>query len=335
MPIIAPARPILLLSLLGCLCATAAGAADPTFPALAGPYFGQPLPGLRAEMFAPGVVSTEYHDDGAPAFTPDGRECFWRINGYRDSVGRPAVIFWSREVDGRWTEPGPAPFSSPHGEWGLCMQPDGRRLYFWSRRPCPGAPTGTDGSPWFVDRTPAGWSEPRPLTLPVDPARLGRYFSVGIDGSLYCALEDSGGTSRGVSLFRLRRDGERFAAPEPMGTVPAVAGREVAVPCVAPDGNALVFTTSAQQRLLLMASFRMPDGRWTVPRLLGDHINAGRHTKFAGFSPDGKYLFFVSNRESPRLNPRKLWKTDLFGGPQREPLCDIYWVDARALRDAP
>lgn len=320
-----------LLSALGCLLAAAAGAADAGFPALAGPYFGQTPPGAQAELFAPGIVSTEHHDDGAPALTPDGRECFWRINGYRDGESRTGVIFWSREENGRWTEPRPAPFWTPHGAGSLCMQPDGRRLYFWSRRPRPGAPPGNDSFPWYVDRTPSGWSEPHPLTLPVDPRRLGVFFTVGLDGSLYCALEDTGEAATGLALYRLRRDGERFLPPEPLGVVPTEAGQDVAAPCVSPDGRTLVFTTFAQDRLLLAASFREPSGRWSVPRLLGDHINAGRHTKFSGFSPDGKYLFFVSNRESPRLNPPKLWRTDLFRGPQREPLCDVYWVDARAI----
>ena len=48
----------------------------PSFPRITGDYFGRPHPGATPELFAPGVVSTDLHDDGAPEFTPDGNEVF-------------------------------------------------------------------------------------------------------------------------------------------------------------------------------------------------------------------------------------------------------------------
>lgn len=323
LPVCAAPVTLALLTLVGALPAAA-------WPVLSGPYFGQKPPGLRAEMFAPGIVSSEHHDDGPPAFSPDGRECFWRVNGYHDGTSRTGKIFWSREQNGRWTEPRLAPFSSTYVEWGLCMQPDGRRLYFWSRRPRPGDRSESDGGPWFVDRTASGWSEPRPLSLPVDPRRLGFIFSPGAGGALYCVLEDPGKAAAGTAIFRMRRTGDGFASPEPMGVIP-VGADQAGAPSFSPDGNTAVFTTDAKGGLELAASFRKTDGTWTAPRPLGDDINAPPQTKFAGFSPDGRYLFVVSNRVSPSANPPKLWKSDVFRGPQREPLCDVYWVDAKAL----
>ena len=40
------------------------------------PYFGQPVPGLTPERFAPGVVSTDTIELNG-VFTPDGREFFF------------------------------------------------------------------------------------------------------------------------------------------------------------------------------------------------------------------------------------------------------------------
>ncbi len=301
-------------------------AAPGTWPVLRGPYFGQKPPGPRAGMLAPGIVSTEHHEDGPPVFTPDGRECFWRVNGYRDGVDRTGVIFWSREVDGRWTEPRVAPFSSAHTQWGLCMQPDGRRLYFWSRRPRPDGRGGHDGGPWYVDRAPSGWSEARPLAL---PAGVGM-FSVGTDGSLIYASRAPDGRP-GIGVYRVRWTGDGFAAPEPMGVVPRRDGNDLCCSSFSSDGRTLVLTAGVEDRLILVASFRGPDGEWSTPVPLGEAINAGPHTKFAAFSTDGRYLLFASNRPASPANPPKLWKTDVFRGPQREPLCDAYWVDARAV----
>ncbi len=288
------------------------------WPSLSGPYFGQRPPGLRAEMFAPGIVSSEHHDDGPPVFSPDGKECFWRVNGDRDGARRTGMVFWSREEGGRWTEPRLLEFSSPHGAGIPC------------RRPRTGATPESTSSPWYVDRTPSGWTEPRTLHLPIGGRRLG-IFTVGADGALLCVLGDSAATPGGTRVFRMHALEDGFAAPEAMGVVPTEPGQVVSVPAFSPDGDTFVFTTRADSGFFLALSFRRPDGTWTVPRLLGDDINAPPQTKFGGFSADGRYLFVVSNRASPKSNPRKLWRTDVFRGPQREPLCDVWWVDARAL----
>lgn len=321
---------IAVLALLGCASSTRAGAAGAAWSAPSGPYFGQRPPGMRAEMFAPGIVSSEHHDDGPPAFSADGRECFWRVMGQRDGADTRGFIFWSREVNGRWTEPRLAAFSSPDGASSVCLQADGRRLYFRSRRPHPGATAAAHSSPWFVDRTPSGWSAPRPLALSVGDRRL-TIVSAGADGWLHCVREDPDGAPAGLSVYRVRRSGDGFATPEPRGVVPTSAGQPVSAPTVSPDGNTLVFTTASERRIFLMASFREPDGTWTAPQPLGDDINAPPHTKFAGYSSDGRHLFVVSNRKVPQANPPKLWGSDAFSGPQREPLCDVYWVDAKAV----
>jgi hypothetical protein len=300
------------------------------WPALSGPYFGQKPPGLRAELFAPGIVSSEHHDDGPPVFSPDGRECYWRVNGYRDGADVSGAIFSSREVNGRWTEPRLERFSRPDGASSVRLQADGRRLYFKSRRPHPGGPSDAHSSPWFVDRTPSGWSEARPLSLAIGNRRL-EIVSMGADAWLYCVLDDPDPKSAGPAVYRVRRSGDGFTAPEPRGVVPTGAEQPVSAPTVSPDGTAFVYTTVAERGIFLMVSFRRPDGTWTAPQALGDDINAPPHTKFAGFSPDGRYLFVVSNRKNPKANPPKLWKSDAFQGPQREPLCDVYWVDARAV----
>ena len=300
------------------------------WPALSGPYFGQKPPGTRAEMFAPGIVSSEYHEDGPPVFSADGRDCFWRVCGSRNGISIPGVVYWSREEDGRWSEPRLASFTCPHGTARLCLQPDGRRMYFASRRFGPLDRQEEEWQPWFVDRTPSGWSEPHPLAPPISNRRL-TSFSMSTDGSLLCVLEDPGAKSAGTAVYRIRRTGDGFAAPEPMGVVPTDTTQLVAAPAFSPDGSTCVFTTRGDSGLALMVSFRRKDGAWTAPLALGNDVNAPRQTKFPGFSPDGRYLFFVTDRSCPRRNPPGLWKNHAFDGPHWAPPCDVYWVDAKAI----
>lgn len=49
------------------------------FPVLRGPYLGQQPPGMQPVLFAPGIISTDLHDDFSPAFTPDGRYLFFVV----------------------------------------------------------------------------------------------------------------------------------------------------------------------------------------------------------------------------------------------------------------
>lgn len=42
-----------------------------------GPYLGQKPPGMKAQLFAPGIVSTQYFEHSSPVFTPDLKEIYW------------------------------------------------------------------------------------------------------------------------------------------------------------------------------------------------------------------------------------------------------------------
>ncbi len=48
------------------------------FPIFKGVYFGQTLPAIIPEIFAPGIVSTGM-EESTITFTPDGKECYWTL----------------------------------------------------------------------------------------------------------------------------------------------------------------------------------------------------------------------------------------------------------------
>ena len=67
------------------------------FPALQGPYLGQKPPGMTPEIFAPGIISTEY-DERIAAFTPDGKEFYYVL-----TRAPHMIILFTKEENGRWT----------------------------------------------------------------------------------------------------------------------------------------------------------------------------------------------------------------------------------------
>ena len=93
-----------------------------------------------------------------------------------------------KRVDGRWTPPAWASFSGPDLDDDVpFFSPDGKRIYFISRRPLPGETRTGSEKIWFADRTSAGWSEPRPLDPNVNSVDKHWEFSLDRKGKLYFA----------------------------------------------------------------------------------------------------------------------------------------------------
>ena len=126
------------------------------FPVLEGPYLGQTPPGMTPEIFAPGIISTGYHD-GCITFSPDGKELFYHFGAH----GR-MVILYMKQMDNRWTAPEVASFSGKYRDGEPHFSHDGNKLLFRSTRPMEG-----NGEPmkhtdiWIVERTETGWGEPK------------------------------------------------------------------------------------------------------------------------------------------------------------------------------
>ncbi|MBM0108072.1 PD40 domain-containing protein [Steroidobacter sp. S1-65] len=85
-----------------------------------------------AELFAPGVVSTEASDVRL-TLSPDGRTAAWFT---RNRAGGPGEydIWISSRTPGGWGAASPAPFNSPQRDFDPAFSADGRFIYFCSNR---------------------------------------------------------------------------------------------------------------------------------------------------------------------------------------------------------
>ena len=118
------------------------------FPKLTGPYLGYKPPGMTPEVFAPGIISKEDTQEFAGTFSPDGKEFFFTRRPEYDDF-QAQRIWFTREINGIWTEPEPAPFSEDCMELEPFISPDGQRLYFGSSRPLPGENQNINIKPFF------------------------------------------------------------------------------------------------------------------------------------------------------------------------------------------
>jgi hypothetical protein len=298
-------------------------AQEAAFPVLTGPYLGQKLPGMTAEMFAPGIISTELHDDAAPAFSPDGKEVYFRID-YKIDGRYYGTIFCSKEEHGIWTRPEVAPFSGQIFNGGASFSANGRKIYTTVN-------TASDGSfnmdIAVAERTGTTWSKSKILR-----ALNTRFNELNVfetsDGVLHWSSEKRRNDPT-PGFYTSHRVGDALELRQQISVFPDSA----LVSMIALEaGYALFAMPTAHQDHDLFVSFRTADS-WAAPINLGAKVNSEYMEKSGVLSPDGKYLFFVSSRKRDDDNPQKRWNSPLFEG--HEPIfrADIYWVDARVIED--
>lgn len=289
-----------------------ADASPASYPVLSGPYLGQAKPGVVAEIFALGIISTEANQHTTTVFSCDGREMYF-APAQRDNRGQS--IMFTELKDDVWTAPAVLPFSGKGWDCIPAVTQSGDRLFFSSyRRDVEGAaPAGRNL--WFTDRVDGSWSQPSLIPPPVSSGEEGTLVSVAADGTLFFTSSRDGGAGDFDIYFSVLDDG-RYSSAVNLGP-PVNKGFAEMDPFVAPDKSYLVFTTVREGEGFgsadLYISFRREDDSWTEPVNLGGNINTAIMEFFPSVSPDGKYIFFA--RDTNGYN------------------ADIYWADASFIEE--
>jgi hypothetical protein len=288
-------------------------------------------PVLEPRLFAEGVVST-VDDEIGGSFSPDGSDFYFtRLVPYT-TFPRLGIMCVSHYADGHWNTPEALSFSGKNLDYPPRLNSSGQRMLFASSRPLP---DGTRGGIriWEVERTASGWGEPRPLPPPVNPdgSHWSADPSVADDGTLYFSSDRDGPGS--VHIYRSRFADGKYSEPEKLGPEINSEFNDYS-PYISPDGKILIFASSGSgvppfthrpkeimgggkpyPRADLYISFNQ-SGKWTPARHLEHGINTEAEEQYPFLTPDGRYLFFSSERSpftvpvAHRLDYREL-ETDL------------------------
>ena len=279
------------------------------WPDVSGPYLGQAPPGLKAEIFAPDIISTDQSEINS-VFAPD-RDEFYFTTWTREAGTK---ILVTSQIDGRWTVPEAAPFSNHLSDVDVAISYDGARVFFSTRRPRPGeVETREDGFDiWYADRTETGWGEEQYLGPVVNSGKSQVYPTVTRDGTLYFQAVREGGYGK-ADIYRSRLVDGEYQTPKNLGPVVNSENYEGDV-FVAHDESYLIVSIYGRNDGLgegdLYISFSNPDNGWSSPKNMGPGINSDKRDFCPMVTPDGKYLFFSSKR--------------LGAG-------DIFWADADVI----
>jgi hypothetical protein len=286
--------------------------------------------------FGVGVFSTGAYEL-TPTFAPDGRSAYFTVS--TPAYGRLHVIMESRFEGGRWGAPRVAPFSGRWGDADPMFAPDGRTLWFISKRPTgQGADTVARRhfDIWMVERLGDGWGEPRHV-----PGASGddaeHYVAPAADGTLYIAAVRPDSRGRG-DLYRVPRTGDGWGPPERLGAEVNDADRHDTTPWVSPDQRYLIFSGFGRPDGLgagdLYLSVRTPDGGWSPARNLGPSVNSPATEYCPIVSPDGRWLYFTSERgfaDQPQAAPLTTERWNALLAAPGNGLGDVYRVELEPL----
>lgn len=270
-------------------------------------YLDQKPPGLKPEVFAPGIVSTEKNELNC-VFSPDGNEVYFTV--WKDGVN---TIMMMKQKSGKWSERAIAPFSGKYSDVDPFITADGRRLYFSSMRPVNITGDPKDSDIWYIERNATDdWSQPLRLNTPNSPGKDDYYTSICSSGTLYFSMFEKHGSPG--NIFRSQLVNGQYMPAEGV-EYPINTEFNEHDPFVSPDESYLIFTSDrpgGYGKGDLYISFQKEDDKWTEPKNMGGGINSSGYDFCPMLSQDGKYLFFTRN-----INGNG----------------DIYWVDATIIEE--
>jgi Tol biopolymer transport system component len=159
-------------------------------------------------------------------------------------------------------------------------------------------------------------------------------------GDLYFASNRDGGWD----IYTSKYVNGRYAKPEKLSNaINSEFGDWDAF--LAPDESYIIFGSNGRSDGLgesdLYISFRKEDGTWTKSKNMGSPINTAYREVDPGVSPDGKYIFFRSNRrihkpysETPYSETPLTYDEiiKILNSPENGE-ADIYWVDAKVIEN--
>ena len=296
------------------------------------PYASQE-PITEPKLFQEGIISTRF-DEFGPAFTHDGRTLLFNRSVPRSNL---YVILTSTFQNGRWSQPEVAPFSGQYWDFDAVFSPDGSRIFFGSDRPVPGHPKqDQDFEIWMVNRTARGWGDPVHLDSTVNSDQDETFASSASNGNLYFISAREGGREH-LAIYRSKCVNGKYQEAEKLkGPVNDQENSSLEV-LVAPDESYLLLVPFGRKDGY--GSFdiyvsEQHDGQWSAPRNLGPKVNTAARDYSPRFSPDGRYLFWSSERGLGTERPTKPLTTEELETAMRSTLNgwgNIYQIELSAI----
>ena len=280
------------------------------FPVLKGPYLGQKPPGMTPELFAPGIITSGI-SEGCSGW---GNDMEYFI--FQRWIDRKPRLYIMNQNNGVWSAPEPIPLLDKYQAGDFTIAPDGKTLVFASNIFIDEIGTegeGEGGNIWIVEKTDAGWTEPKHIGLEINTKYHESYPCLAANNNLYFFSRRPGGYGDS-DLYMSEFIEGKYQVPVNLGPKLNTKYHEWDT-YTAPDESYMIYCSTMPAGLGdddLYVTFKQQDGSWSEPVHMGVEINTDKSENRPYVSPDGRYLFYASNKRGNR---------------------DIYWVDAKIIEE--
>ncbi len=283
------------------------------WPVLKGRYFGQKPPGIKPEIFAPGIISRKGSYEGGASFSVDGKLLLFKRAWKNMKKGKTVweqQIWFTQQNNNIWTKPVRAPFDNVSTNWDYNFAPIENQFYFTSRRK--GLLSGKIAkysNIWMTEFKNEEWTSPVLLNDPVNVVNdWSGYPSLTTNGSIYFHSERKGKEDV-VNIYFSHLEKGKYQKVTKMKSPMNSPYRDFD-PCIAPDESFMIFLSNRSnpaEDAELHISFHDSEGNWSKPVSIVSEFTKKAYLPMV--SSDGKYIFFVMPENE-------------YGS-----TTDIYWVD--------
>ncbi|HAS46566.1 MAG TPA: hypothetical protein DCS93_39150 [Microscillaceae bacterium] len=258
---------------------------------------------IEVKMVAPGTISTGGFEYGTTV-SPDGQWLSFTkgISGFNRNT-----ILLSEKKNGQWQAPQIASFSGEWNDVNPYFSKDGKGLYFVSNRPS-NDPGLKKRNWWYVERKGNNhWGKPKLVQGKVNGVHDMIYPTITSQGNAYfCTYDLPGGKGR-LDLYQSKLVNGKYQPPVALKNLNTKYSD--ADPDMSPNGRFFAFTSTRPGGLghydLYICTIDKK-GNIGKPIHLGAKINSRGMDSDPIFSPDGRKLYFSSNRITPRKkHPKK------------------------------
>ena len=291
-------------------------------------YFGLEPPGEKPKIFSPDIISTHRNERDFTQ-SPSGNTILYSLVLPANNL---SVIMYQYFDGFFWTEPEVARFSGQYKDLEPAFSPDGKKLFFVSKRPVDNTMDEKDYDIWHIDISKNGWSNPVNIGNPVNTASDEYFPTVSKNGNLYftASYEDSFGKE---DIYLSRFVNGSYTTPVNLGDSINTDLYEFNS-FIAPDESYLIFSSIGRVDGSgggdLYIAYRNENGTWTKARNMGKQINSGKLDYCPFVSHDEKYFFFTSQRESGKFTnrkPKQFNEIIQLSNSIENGLGNIYWVE--------